>query len=230
VAEPGALDGAKTKIENAIRELKDKDKAAILQAVDAAFDGGGEQPASDGGGGNEKRPFRLRFVAVFLFVLMSSYAVTTFYTDPYLLAMCYENNGVPKIFEVRTLLVFLGSIVALSSYLATVVRHIWGRLGEGSDKDRITQRRKDIAWIGTGEFQVVFIGILAIVRIFSGARLLPMSLPGRTLSFDGFLLTYMAGILLFLSFLHFRNWFYYTPWRLEKTATERKRHRWPFRW
>jgi hypothetical protein len=107
-----------------------------------------------------------------------------------------------------TLLSFLGFIVALAAYLATVARALKDKLTELKDKPifdaaPIEKHAKNLIGIIRAEALLVSIGVLTMGRILIG--------PLRnfaTSEFDYFLLVYMVFIILYLGYLHAKQWTY----------------------
>ncbi len=107
-----------------------------------------------------------------------------------------------------TLLSFLGFIVALAAYLATVARALKDKMTELKEKpifdaDPITKHAENLMRIIRAEALLVSIGVLTMGRILIGP-LINVS----TAAFDYFLLVYMIFIILYLGYLHAKQWTY----------------------
>ena len=107
-----------------------------------------------------------------------------------------------------TLLSFLGFIVALAAYLATVARSLKDKMTELKEKPifdtaEIGKHAENLMRIIRAEALLVSLGLLTMGRIIIGP-LLNVSID----AFDYFLLVYMILIILYLGYLHAKQWTY----------------------
>ena len=107
-----------------------------------------------------------------------------------------------------TLLSFLGFIVALAAYLATVARSLKDKMTELKEKPtfdaaEIAKHAENLMRIIRAEALLVSLGLLTMGRIIIGP-LLNISID----AFDYFLLVYMILIILYLGYLHAKQWTY----------------------
>lgn len=109
-------------------------------------------------------------------------------------------------YDPKTLLALLGFIVALSSYLASVIRAIIDKLTE---KNKL-KARKSIFIIAVVEVSLVILSLVVIFRFLKGSVEIPLfNFPKRifeTVNIDSFILTYLAIILICMAGLHFKVW------------------------
>jgi hypothetical protein len=218
VGKESSLETAKKAVTDAIRYLaldpREEYKRAILVTVEAAFSQGND--ADPAASNNKKTKISWYFWGGIISMVVLSFIGTIYVTDPRIIEIGSVKDGVPKVFGFKTLLMLLGFIVALSSYLASVIREIV----KTSPKtiERYIKNKKRITLISFAEMQVVVVGLLGIIRIFTGHHSWSVPLLQKTFSFDGFIVTYLALILTYLSYLHYRSWRENKPWRLPVEA------------
>ena len=113
-------------------------------------------------------------------------------------------------------LTFLGFIVALAAYLASIARELIKTLNPLAQTDEKRKVPKlDLGWISTAEFHLVLLGAFTSARIVLGPTCDSKNLciAGIELTeLDFFLMIYLALILLLLAGLHIRQWVAHKPW------------------
>lgn len=107
-----------------------------------------------------------------------------------------------------TLLTFLGFVVALAAYLATVARSLKDKITALKEKTpfdakQITPHAENLIRIIRAEALLVAVGMMTIGRIIVG----PLMNVDVT-DFDYFLLIYMVFTILYLCYLHAKQWTY----------------------
>lgn len=113
-------------------------------------------------------------------------------------------------------LTFLGFIVALAAYLASIARELiktLNALAETDEKRKVT--KLDLGWVSTAEFHLVVIGAFTSARIVLGPTCdsKNVCIAGiELIELDFFLMIYLALILLLLAGLHVRQWVAHKPW------------------
>src|SRR5210317_738808 len=109
--EESPLGNAKSKIEEAIKELEASNKQALMQAVEDVFAGDKKNKADTGQ--ERKKKYWWPFLVVIIGIPGLALALSVFVPPSVL-----ETQGL----MVRTLLMFLAFVVALETYLASVAR------------------------------------------------------------------------------------------------------------
>ena len=107
-----------------------------------------------------------------------------------------------------TLLTFLGFIVALAAYLATVARALKDKITALKEKtnfdaEQIAKHAENLMRIIKAEALLVWIGVMTMGRILVGPLM-----DVKVLDFDYFLLVYMVFTILYLGYLHAKQWTY----------------------
>jgi hypothetical protein len=107
-----------------------------------------------------------------------------------------------------TLLTFLGFVVALAAYLATVARSLKDKITALKEKtqfdaNQITRHAENLMRIIRAEALLVAVGMSTIGRMIVG----PLMNVDVT-AFDYFLLIYMVFTILYLCYLHAKQWTY----------------------
>lgn len=200
--EASPLDNAKNKIEEAIKELEASNKQALLQAVEDVFTG--ENKDKEGAGQERVKRYWWPFAVVTIGIPGLALALSVFVPPSVL-----ETQGL----MVRTLLMFLAFVVALATYLASVAREAVKTLSTGKAKNPVLLK-KNIFWMATAEVPLVVIGVLLILRLFTGPFTVNMLLVEKAFSFDAFLMSFLALILVWLAVLHLRIWMITKPWQI----------------
>jgi hypothetical protein len=190
----------------AVADLNSHHQAQFSTAIQQAFAARDEPPA-------DSAPCsRWRGGYVFLGVMTALLSVTVLLTWSSPMSMAAQLHG-----ELRNTLIFLAFIVALASYLASVMRETVKRLGESSlSRQRRCRLGANLYWMATAEVPLVVIGLLTLVGLY--VRGLEWSGNGwitddRLLVFDQFLLTALGVLLLYMLGLHMRVWFLNRPWK-----------------
>jgi hypothetical protein len=104
-----------------------------------------------------------------------------------------------------TLLTFLGFIVALAASLATVARALKDKITlkekTNFDAEQIANTRRILCELSGRK--LVWIGVMTMGRILVGPLM-----DVKVLDFDYFLLVYMVFTILYLGYLHAKQWTY----------------------
>ena len=108
-----------------------------------------------------------------------------------------------------TLLTFLGFVVALAAYLATVARSLKEKITALKAKtpfepEQIKTHAENLMRIIRAEALLVSVGVMTMGRILVGP-LMNVQVTG----FDYFLLVYMVFTILYLGYLHAKQWTYH---------------------
>ena len=121
-------------------------------------------------------------------------------------------------FEIKERIVFLGFVVALASYVASVGRELVKQQSAEFDEKLKKTTKLSIFLLVQVEIGLVFIGVSAVIFLFFGNFLkeLATSGDGKAVYFnpDFFLTVYLSLILLWMSSLHARVWKITKPWEL----------------
>ncbi len=107
-----------------------------------------------------------------------------------------------------SLLTFLGFVVALAAYLATVARSLKDKITALKEKtpfdaNQITPHTENLMRIIRAEALLVAIGMMTMGRILVGPLM-----NVEVMAFDYFLLVYMVFTILYLGYLHAKQWSY----------------------
>jgi len=110
-----------------------------------------------------------------------------------------------------TILTFLGFVVALAAYLATVGRALKEKIGKLKEQPEaatgeIMRQAMNLTRIFRAEAMLVFLGLLTVGRVVVG----PLA-NVEVSSFDYFLAVYMCTVIVYLAYLHAAQWSY--SWR-----------------
>ncbi len=149
--------------------------------------------------------FKLRFVPFLMGI-----ALLAFY-----LAYNLPNPTDDLLSDFSKQLTFLGFIVALAAYLASVGRELVKTLNVRNDPKR-PDHKLDLGWIVTAEFNLVMLGIFTSARVVLGPTCSQgVCMAGiELLELDFFLVIYLALTIVFLAGLHARQWIYRMPWEI----------------
>ena len=194
MTEDASLTMTKNAVTEAVKTLNEFNKKAVHDAVDTASSASSQVETPPGKKPAKSFDWRFLLVIVVMIGLTLAFAVRF-----------PEDEQSLKIGEFRALLTFLGFVVALASYLASVSREIVKKLSE-SDEERPI-RKRSIAWMTTAEIQLVLLGLLIILRIAIGAHTWMIPYCGKPVSFDRITVSYLGVILIMLACLHCRVWY-----------------------
>jgi len=209
------LDEAKRKYLEVVTTLKGATNEELTFALLREF----SQTAESAGtrqSDNNLNSKRLCFwgpIILVLFVAAGSSAVLGFMGFSEKLSCIFQ-------FEIKERIVFLGFVVALASYVASVGRELVKQLSAEHDVNLKKKTKLSIFLLVQVEIGLVFIGVSAVIFLFFGNFLkeLATSGDGKTVYFnpDFFLTVYLSLILLWMSSLHARVWKITKPWVLYK--------------
>ncbi len=110
----------------------------------------------------------------------------------------------------------IGFVFALSSYLASVARDTAKTLSNITDITDRVKYKTHIFYMATAEIPLVILGVLAIIRLIVGPITRVVPCINRCVSFDAFLLSLLAVILIRMAYLHARIWWEVEPWDVYK--------------
>lgn len=200
-----AEDEAKKKILEAVRELEDASRKALFEAV--VKDLGLPQQAGDSKTEPPAETTHKRYVFSIGLLLLAACGMA---------ALMGETELLGESGDTKTLLMLLGFVVALASYLASVARETVKKMAtlEKRNTDERLKLKRNIAWTTTAEIQLVLLGLLTIVRVAAGPEpFMPAFFFNGPVLLGNFLVAYLCLILIFLSGLHMRVWVNEAPFR-----------------
>jgi hypothetical protein len=198
------IDTAKDLLQQTTTEISEALNTLLEVAKDAKIKFGGksaQEPTADQKSEDRKQRkwwLLLRFVAILVISVLIAFV------PPWKGIMPRGNELLD---ELRVQITFLGFVVALASYLASVTRESVKSLKD-LDFTETVKRKNYLAWVTTAEQSLVALGCVAIVRIvFSpmGARI-PVLNEIPLLYTDQFLLIYLGVIIAYLAWVHVRQW------------------------
>lgn len=217
------LEAAKKKILGTIADFEKARRDELLEAVNTALS---YQKPESGPEGRRQEPKnrlaalktkilaairrclfgRIGFVLIIL-VQVGAAAYFAAYHRP--------SSAAAEMPDLKVLLAYLAFVVALSSYLASVARETVKRLSAGGAEDP-ERLREHLFLMATAEIPLVAAGVAAVLRLFVGPRTAAIPYTTRCLSFDAFLVSLLAVVLLWLAILHLRVWCITKPWKVER--------------
>lgn len=107
----------------------------------------------------------------------------------------------------------IGFVFALSSYLATVARETATTLSAAKiDYKKYIEIKKNIFCMLIAEMSLILLGVLAIFRLIFGSGTWFLQFVNKCISFDAFLFSFLAVILICLAIIHVRIWWIYPAW------------------
>jgi len=198
------IENAKNRIIEIIKALNDENTKKLLKAVEEALIDEKKVTNST----NQCIPGKKQFWFIFSAIIILGMILSVF--KPFI------NAGDRLEFEM--LFGFLVFVVALASYVASVARQIIERLRTDKLKEKITPR-KSLYYLVIAEMHLVIVGILAIIRLIYSPSPLKLS-PYICFTFNSFLISYFAVILIYMVYLHGRAWYYTTPWNIETSEID----------
>jgi hypothetical protein len=196
---------AKQKILEAVRELEDAKRKVLLE--DVAKDLNLPQQAGVATAELPAEKIHMRYLFSIGLLLLAALGMAAFIGETDLLG----ESG-----DTKTLLMLLGFVVALASYLASVARETVKKMAtlEKRNTDDRLKLKRNIAWTTAAEIQLVLLGLLTIVRVAAGAEpFMPVFFFSGPVLLGNFLVAYLCLILIFLSGLHMRVWVSEAPFK-----------------
>ncbi|HKI89007.1 MAG TPA: hypothetical protein VKA38_08275 [Draconibacterium sp.] len=200
---PANFEEAKQKILEIIKEVSDKNTNTLIKSIEKVA-------LSEQQEKSNKDNLKLPQPIIFLFIILGIILIALF------LSLILPPKTIDsKNIDLRVVLTYLAFVIALASYVASVVRHILEKLPPKTKiKDRIKQKTH-LFYLVSAEILLVIAGVLAIVRIFTGSCIHEISGTCINFSFDAFLITFLATILFYMAILHGRIWFIVKPWDIK---------------
>lgn len=193
----------------------------LHQAIDDALSSIGPQTGEDASSENAARGqrnaglagFAVRVIGILLIAAYLSSNASTLRASPF---SAPENT-------LRYMLTYLGFVVALSSYLAGVIRESVKTISasKARDKDELKVRR-NIYRVAVAEVCLVIAGLLAIARIAFGPAIEPLGMTQLRLplsdtpfDLDAFLVAHLITTLTYLAIVHTIIWCQERPWAIK---------------
>ncbi len=199
---PANFEEAKQKIVEIIKKVRDKNTKALIKSIDKVS-------LPDEQEKSKKDNLKIPHPILFLFIILGIILIALF------LSLILPTKTIDsKNIDLKVLLTYLAFVIALASYVASVVRHILEKLPPKTKKDDRIKQKTHLFYLVSAEILLVIAGVLAIVRLFLGSCIHKTSSECINFSFDAFLLTFLATILFYMAILHGRIWFIVKPWNI----------------